>query len=198
MLIVGTRLLNTPVMSLQTGGRLGSTQKPIIDPTNLKIMAFEVEGPLLSERPALLRVADIREMGRVGMIIDSNDEIIGVHDVIKIEELFNLGFPLIGMSVIDDQKHRLGKVEDYTVDTDSFVIQQLTIKRGFFKGLNDTGLLISRAQIIEINDNEIIVRSPTQKSVEPVMQASRGEFVNPFRGALQSPKPETRSESDLS
>jgi len=193
MLILGTRLLNTPVMSLQTGGKLGHTQKPIIDPSNLKIVAFEVDGPLLSERPALLRIADIREMGRVGMIINSNDEIIGVHDVIKIEKLYELGFPLLNMPVIDDTKHRLGKVEDYTVDTDSFVIQQLTVKRGFLKGLTDTGLLISRTQIIEINDNEIIVKSPTNKNVGPVMQASRTEFINPFRTNKPVTGPETRS-----
>lgn len=196
MLILGTRLLNTPVMSLQTGGKLASTQKPVIDPSNLKIIAFEVDGPLLSERPALLRTADIREMGRVGMIINSNDEIIGVHDVIKIEQLYELGFPLIGMSVIDDRKHRLGKVEDYTVETDSFIVQQINVKRGFFKGLTDTGVLIGRSQIVEINDTAIIVRSLAQKSVEPVMQASRSEFINPFRNVSQSPNPETRSQSD--
>jgi uncharacterized protein YrrD len=190
MLIVGTRLLNTPVMSLQTGGQLASTKKPIIDPANLKIVAFEVEGQLLSERPALLSIADIREIGRVGMIINSNDEFIGVHDVIKIEKLYELGFPLIGMAVTDDRKQRLGKVEDYTVDTDSFVIQQITVKRGFFKGLTDTGLLISRAQIIEINDDEIIVKSATQKSVTPVMQATRGAYVNPFRSGARSASPE--------
>jgi len=196
MLILGTRLLNTPVMSLQTGGRLASTQKPIINPSNLKIVAFEVEGQLLSERPALLRVDDIREMGRVGMIVNSNDEFIGVHDVIKIEKLYELGFPLVGMVVIDDTRKRLGKVEDYTVDTDSFVIQQLNIHRGFFKGLTDTGLLISRHQIIEINDNEIIVKSGAQKGISPVMQASRTEFINPFRNGVGAPKPETRSQSD--
>lgn len=193
MLIVGTRLLNTPVMSLQTGGNLASTQKAIIDPSNLKIVAFEVEGQLLSERPALLRVEDIREIGRVGMIVNSNDEFIGVSDVIKIEKLYNLGFPLVNMPVFDDQKHRLGKVEDYTVDTDSYVIQQLTVKRGFFKAFTDTGLLVSRAQIVEINDNGIIVKSPTIKSVEPVMQAARREYANPFRGANAAPKPETQS-----
>lgn len=196
MLILGTRLLNTPVMSLQTGGRLANTEKPIINPSNLKIVAFVVEGQLLSERPALLRVDDIREMGRVGMIVNSNDEFIGVHDVIKIEKLYELNFPLVGMSVIDDTKHRLGKVEDYTVDTDSFVIQQLTVQRGFFKGLTDTGLLISRAQIIEINDDEIVVKSTALKSIAPVMQASRTEFINPFRSGARSTNPETQSQSD--
>jgi uncharacterized protein YrrD len=191
MLIVGSRLLNTPVMSLQTGGKLASTQKPIIDPSNLKIIAFEVEGQLLSERPSLLRVADIREMGRVGMIVNSNDEFIGVHDVIKIEKLYDLGFPLTGMVVMDDKRHRLGKVEDYTVDTNSYVIQQLTVQRGFFKGLTDTGLLIGRNQIVEINDNEIIVKSADIKSVAPMMQAQRTEFINPFRTGPRTAKPET-------
>jgi uncharacterized protein YrrD len=186
MLIVGTRLLNTPVMSLQTGGTLAHTQKPLIDPSNLKIIAFEVDGQLLSERPALLRIADIREMGQIGMIVNSNDEFIGVHDVIKIEQLYELGFELIGMPVVDTDKHRLGKVEDYTIDTGSFVIQQLTVKRGFFKGLTDTGLLVGRSQIVEINNDEIIVRSTARKITEPVMQASRTEFVNPFKSGAKS------------
>jgi uncharacterized protein YrrD len=186
MLTIGTRLLDTPVMSLQTGGRLATTEKPIIDPANLKIVAFEVNGQLLSERPALLRVDDIREFGQIGMIVNSNDEFIGVHDVIKIEQLYSLGFNLIGMTVKDELNHRLGKVENYTVETDSYVVQQLTVKRGFFKGLTDTGVLISRTQILEINDSEIVVRSTAQKIAQPVMQASRTEFVNPFKAGPKS------------
>jgi len=186
MLTIGTRLLDTPVMSLQTGGRLATTEKPIIDPANLKIVAFEVNGQLLSERPALLRVDDIREFGQIGMIVNSNDEFIGVHDVIKINQLYSLGFDLIGMVVKDELNHRLGKVENYTVETDSFVIQQLTVKRGFFKGLTDTGVLISRTQILEINDSEIVVRSTAQKIAQPIMQASRTEFVNPFKAGPKS------------
>jgi uncharacterized protein YrrD len=186
MLTIGTRLLDTPVMSLQTGGRLATTEKPIIDPANLKIVAFEVNGQLLSERPALLRVDDIREFGQIGMIVNSNDEFIGVHDVIKIEQLYSLGFNLIGMTVKDELNHRLGKVENYTVETDSYVIQQLTVKRGFLKGLTDTGVLISRTQILEINDSEIVVRSTAQKIAQPIMQASRTEFVNPFKAGPKS------------
>ncbi len=189
MLILGTRLHNTPVMSLQTGGQLARTEKPIIDPGTLKIIAYEIDGPLLSSRPALLRTADIREFSRIGMIIDSNDEIIGLDDVIQIEKLYNLGFPLVGMTVVDDQKHRLGKVEDYTIDTASFIIQQLTVKRGFFKGLTDTGLLINRTQILEINDDMIVVKSASKRSAEPIIRATRTEFINPFR----STQPETKS-----
>ena len=193
MLLLGSRLAHTPIMSLQTGGRLAHTEKAIIDPANLKILAYEVVGPLLTETPAFIRTADIREYGRLGMIIDSTDELIGLSDVIHIKKIHDLNFSLIGMQVIDDHKHKLGKVDDYTLDTDSYVIQQLNVRRGFLKSLNDTGLLINRSQIVEINNSTIVVKSPTKKSAEPVMQAMRGEFVNPFRAPQSAPGPEASS-----
>ena len=189
MLILGSRLNETPVMSLQTGGRLGQITKPIIDPGTLAIAAYQVEGPLLTEQPSFLRTADIREYGRLGMIIDSTDELLGLKDVLQIEKLYELGFPLVGMQVIDEHKHRLGKVNDYTLETGGFIIQQLNVTRGFFKGFNDTGLLIHRSQITEINDKAIVVKSLANKSVQPIMEAMRGEFVNPFRKPAQSAQP---------
>ena len=176
-------------MSLQTGTRLAQTGTPLINPANLKIIAFELEGPLLAENPSFLRTADIREMGSIGMIIDDSDELIGLDDVIKIRELHELNFSLIGMNVIDEHKRKLGKVDGYTVETSSFVIQQLNVRRGLLRGLTDTGLLIHRSQITEINDNAIIVKTTAKKiSPEPIMQATRHDYINPFRNPLPQPE----------
>jgi len=184
MLVLGSRLNETPVMSLQTGTRLAVTGTPLIDPSNLKIMAFELDGPLLTETPSFLRVADIREVSGIGMIIDSSDELLGLDDVIKIKQLHELGFQLIGMNVIDEHNRKLGKVDNYTLETGSFVIQQLNVRHGIFRGLTDTGLLIHRTQITEINDKAIVVKSTAKKlPASPVMEATRHEYVNPFRHA---------------
>jgi len=184
MLVLGSRLNETPVMSLQTGTRLAVTGTPLIDPANLKIVAFELEGPLLTETPSFLRVADIREMSSIGMIIDSSDELLGLDDVIKIKQLHELGFQLIGMNVIDEHNRKLGKVDNYTLETGSYVIQQLNVRHGIFRGLADTGLLIHRSQITEINDKAIVVKSTAKKlTASPVMEATRHEYVNPFRRA---------------
>jgi len=189
MLVLGTRLKDTPVMSLQTGTRLATIGTPLISPANLKILAFELEGPLLTEKPSFLRVADIRELSGVGMIIDSTDEILGLDDVIKIKELYELGFSLIGMNVIDEHKRKLGKVDNYTVETGSFIIEQLNVKHGILRGLTDTGSLIHRTQITEINDNAIIVKSTAKKiKTEPIMEAVRHEYVNPFRRPASQPE----------
>ncbi len=176
-------------MSLQTGAKLASTKVPIIDPENLKILAYEVEGPLLAERPSLLRIADIRELSDIGMIIDSSDEFIGTNDVVSIEKVHKLNFKLIGLLVIDELKHRLGKVSDYTLETNGFVIQQLKVSRGPFKSLSETELLVHRSQIIEINDESIIVRSATKK-LEPITNSGDLSYLNPFRS---SPQPENNN-----
>lgn len=180
MLLLGSRLIGTPVMSLQTGTRLAETKAALIDPANLKIIAYELDGPMLVERPSYIRIADVRELSGIGMIVDSSDEFIGEDDVIAIKKLNDLGFLLNGMTVVDEMKHKLGKVEDYSIDTDSFIVQQLTVKRGVIKSLTDTALLVHRSQIIEINDKHIIVRT-TAKKLEPISQSSKLSYINPFR-----------------
>jgi uncharacterized protein YrrD len=174
-------------MGLQTGTKLAQTAAPLIDPATLKVVAYTVEGPLLAEHPSLIRVADVRELSDIGMIIDSNDEFIGLSDVIKIKELYDLGFALIGMTVIDEAKRKLGKVDNYSLDSNSFVIQQLSVQRGILRSFTSTGLLIHRSQIVEINNSHIVVRT-TAKRLEPITQSEHRTFVNPFRSG--SPQPE--------
>lgn len=166
-------------MSLQTGTKLAQTSLALIDPENLKVIAYEVEGSMLAEKPSFIRIADVRELSSVGMIIDSSDEFIGVEDVIRIKELYRLGFKLIDMGVTEETGHKLGKVEDYVLDNASFVIKQLSVKRGIMKSLGETSLLIDRSQIVEINDKNIIVKSGRKD--EPITEAEKQEFVNPFR-----------------
>lgn len=167
-------------MGLQTGTQLAVAKNAIIDPSNLKIIAYEVEGPLLAERPSFIRIADVRELSDVGMIIDGHDEFIGVKDVIVIEKIYELGFKLIGLSVIDESKRKLGKINDYSIDTSSFVIQQINVGRGLLKSLAETELIIHRSQIVEINNEAIIVRSAAKK-LEPIAKSGPLTYMNPFR-----------------
>lgn len=180
MILIGSKLLHTPIMSLQTGGELARTEKPIIDPANLKIVAYEVKGSLLTENPSLLTVADIREMSDIGMIIDSSDDFVTPGDVIKIKQIYELSFPLVGLTVKDEKRHKLGKVTDYTLDVSSFIVQQLIVKRPLLYSINDTELVIHRSQIIEINNDAIIVHSEA-KVPEPERREVPGSYINPFR-----------------
>jgi len=146
----------------------------------LKIIAYEVDGPLLSEHPSLILVADVRELSNIGMIIDSNDEFVGLDDVIKVKSICDLNFNLIGLNVIDEKKHKLGKIYDYSLDVGSFVIQQLNVKRSGIKSFGETEVLVHRTQIIEINNQSVIVKSTAQK-IEMKVDRSQLSYINPFR-----------------
>lgn len=189
MMLLGSTLLNTAVMSIQTGGELARTIAPIIDSANLKVLAYELEGPLLeSNATTLIRLADVRELSDIGLIVDSSDEFVRPEDVIALNEVYSRHFRLIGMNVTDERRQKLGKVVDFTVETGSYFIQQLTVRRPLLKSLNDTELLVHRSQIIEINDSAIVVHSEA-KVPEPELHEVIGSYVNPFR------KPESTIES---
>lgn len=178
-------------MSLQVGVKVAETVEPVIDPRNLMVIAYEVDGPLLENRPQFIRIADIRELSDIGMIIDSSDELVGEDDVIKLKEVRDMNFQLIGIKVIDDRGKKLGKVEDYTIDTDSFVIQQLSVRGGMMSSLSSTGHVIHRSQIVEISDTKITVKSAEKKltSLNTTGEIHR-TYTNPFRKPAE-PQPET-------
>ena len=190
MLLPSTRFIDTPVMSLQTGSELGRTVRPIINPRELSIVAFELHGINLDYDPSLLRINDIREIGPMGMIIDSSDELISVSDVIKIKEVYELNFELVGLKVIDDKKRNVGKVTGFTLDASSFFIQQLQVKRPLLKSFGDTEFLIHRSQVVKITDDYLLVKSPDIRHKEAVAEPTGQMFENPFRKPAQ-PAPET-------
>lgn len=167
-------------MGLQTGSELARTQRMVIDPADLRILAFIVHGPLVAPPSTMLRLADIREMSDVGIIVDSADEFVAPDDIISISEIYHLNFTLHGMPVLDEKRHKLGKIIGFTIDTNDFTIQQLDVKRPLLKSFTDTELLIHRSQITEINDRAIIVHS-TADVPEPTTESIRQSYINPFR-----------------
>ncbi len=187
MLVSGSELIDSPVMGLQTGKELARTSQTVINPHNLTVIAYEVIGAHLDHSPSYIRTADIRELGSLGMIIDSSDEFIEPEDIITEKNIYDLDFVLEGKHVVDDHKVKVGKVIGYIVEVDSFAIEQLVVKRPLLKSFTDDELLIHRGQIIEVTDSLIIIKSGKVKK-EAKATSSR-HYVNPFRQT--SPQPET-------
>ena len=184
MLILASKLLNTPIMGLQTGSQLALTGDAIINPANLQILAYKLKASSFSDEEMLIRIADIRELSRIGFIVDSAEDFILPTDVIKIKEILELNFNILNLKVEDKKGSKVGKIIDYTLSLADFSVQQLIVKRPILKSLNDPTLTIHRSQIVEINDNKIVIQSE-EESV-PQKSAEKTEnfvpnYVNPFR-----------------
>ena len=182
MLVYNSKLIGTPILSVQASGPIGSVGEPIIDPNSLKILAFRITGPLVSGPENLLDINSIREYSNLGMVIDDIEELVARDDVIKIADVLKLNFNPLTLKVETKKGSKLGKVQDFTVTSEDFILQQIIVKRPAIKALIDPELTISRNEIVEVTDYKIIV-----KDEEKVLK-SRAEkedfvpnFVNPFR-----------------
>lgn len=192
MLIFGSDLKGKAVLSLHTSTPIATIDNPVINPYNLKIMAFKLTGPRLDEPDnSYLLVQDIREVSPIGFIVNSSDEIVAPNDIIKLKETIELEFSLLDNKVVSKKGSKLGKVINYTLDMATMTVEQLLVERPFFKAFVDPELMIHRSKIIEITNEQIVIKDETEKpkikqtvkeKIEPV-----GEFVNPFR---KDPKPE--------
>lgn len=181
MLTFGERLQNVPVLSLQTGAELARTDAPVIDPANLKIIAYYVIGAKLDFSPALLFTVDIREVADIGFIVNSSDDFIAPGDVVSQQDVIGLNFTPIGLKVVDTNGRKLGKVTRYSVDQDSFIIQQLHVTPPLTRIFSQGDFLVHRNQITAISDKVITVRTPTVKAAPASPAPVTKQFTNPFR-----------------
>lgn len=193
MLVFGSALTATPILSVQTGRAVARVSRPLIDPRDLTITAYWCEETIGKNKSKLLLVTDIREHGSIGFIIDSADELVDPKDVVVIEKLIKINFKLIGLDVITEDGHKIGKVEDYSLDTKNFVIEQVKVKKPLMKSFSETSFLINRNQIIEVTDYKLIVKSSREKQ-ESSPKLKQKAFINPF--ATSGPQTETSEFSE--
>lgn len=191
MLVAASRLIGTPILSMQASGQIATLGNPIVDPDTLKIIAFYLTGPLMAKATAnIMDVSSIREYSRYGMVIDTVDELVEPDDVIKISKVLELNFELNGLKVETKKKSNLGKVIDYTVSSDNFSVQQIIVKRPLIKGFIDPELTIPRKEIVEVTDYKIIVKDEEKVIKEKAEKEDFiPNFVNPFRKSEQDLSP---------
>lgn len=182
MLIYNSKLIGTPILSVQAGGAIANLAAPVVNPDNLKILAFKLSGPNINVDNSILDVKSIREYSHLGMVIDDNDELVGPEDIVKIKQVLDLNFDLIGLKVETKKGSKLGKIIDFSLTSEDFTIQQIIVKRPTIKSFIDPELTIHRREIVEITDYKVIV-----KDEEKVIKARSAKedfvpnFVNPFR-----------------
>ena len=182
MLVYSSRLTGTPVLSVQASSQIATITSPIIDPDSFKIIAFYIDGPATNNGTNVLDISSIREYSNLGIVIDDADELVTADDVIKIQDAINLHFNPIGLKVESKKGSRLGKVIDFTVTSEDFVIQQIIVKRPTIKSFIDSELTIHRREIVEITDTKIVVKDEEKVIRERAAKEDFvPNFVNPFR-----------------
>lgn len=176
------RFIDTPIISLQVEAEIARTTEPIVDPRQLVVVGFFVTTQKHEPRQ-VIHTADIREVSHIGLIVNSFEAIMPLDDLVRLQKILDFEFELLNTPVFDEDGNKYGRVCDYSVDPDSFYVQQLFTQRSFIKSLTSLSQIIHRSQIVSITNEKIIIKSPTV-DVEDGVPAKRS-LVNPFRPAPQ-------------
>jgi sporulation protein YlmC with PRC-barrel domain len=101
---------------------------------------------------------------------------------VRFDEVMDLNFAVVGLTVKTKNGTKLGKIIDYTFDPETMLIMQFIVKRPMIKSFLDPELTINRSQIKEVNDYEIIVKDEEEKiKAKAKKQDFVPNFINPFR-----------------
>lgn len=164
MLQLSGTLLNKPVLSLRTGATIATVTSAVINPDNLKIEALYCSDRFSSDVLVLL-YQDIREYTPTkGYAVNDHDVLSAPGDLVRLKDVIDLHYQLIGKQVVTTSKEKIGKISDYAVEIETMYVQKLYVGQSIIKSFTGGSLSIDRGQIHEVTDTKVIIHDLLKRS----------------------------------
>jgi sporulation protein YlmC with PRC-barrel domain len=170
MLQLSKSLYNQPVMSLRTGGQVAIATAPIINPNNLRIEGWYCQDNF-SKNTLILLSQDVRDVIRQGLVVNDHDNLCPPDELVRLKEVLDLRFELLGKPAYSNSKQKLGKVGDYAVEIETLYIQKIYLSQSLMKSFSGGTLSVDRDQIIEITDRKVVIQDPLKPTKAEVATA---------------------------
>jgi len=161
MLQLSASLINQPVMSLRTGAPIATTTAAIINPNNLKIEGFYCQEKASKDQLVVL-YQDIRDVIAQGIVVNDHEALTRPDELVRLKDIMELNFELLGKPVVTASKEKIGKVNDYATETTTMYVQKLYVGQPLLKSLAGGSLSVERTNIIEITNRKIVIQDPLQ------------------------------------
>lgn len=172
MLQLSATLINRPILSLRTGGTVGQTLQPIINPNNLKIEGFYCQDKF-NKGTSVLLAQEIRDLIAQGIVVNDHDAMSDPEELVRLKDVLDLKFEILGKPVVTVSKERVGKVNDFAADGNTLYIQKIYVGQPILKSLSGGQLSVDRSQIVEITNRKIVIQDllkPAKGSVATAPQ----------------------------
>lgn len=167
MLQLSKALMSKPVLSLRTGSPVAQVTGAIFNPNNLKIEGFYCQDRY-NKKELVLLYQDIRDVLGKGFVINDHDVLVEVEDLIRLKEVININYQLIGKQVVTVDKKKVGKVSDFATEVETMMVQKIYVAQSIIKSFTGGSLSIDRSQIVELTPKRIIINSLTKSSRVPI------------------------------
>jgi sporulation protein YlmC with PRC-barrel domain len=166
MLQLSSRLLDKAVLSLRTGTQIATITGPIINPNNLKIEGFYCEDRF-DHKQLVLLYQDIRDMLPQGYVVNDHDVLAEPDELVRLKNVMDIDFELLGKPVVTLSKEKVGKVTDYATETETMFVQKIYVAQSILKSFTGGSLSIDRTQINEITPKKIVINELVKNAPAP-------------------------------
>lgn len=163
MLQLSANLINKDVLSLRTGSPIATVISPIFNPNNLKIEGFYCQDRF-DKRELILLYQDIRDNMAKGYVVDDHDVLVEPDELVRLKDVIELNYELIGKQVETISKQKVGKVGDYATEIETMFVQKIYVSQSILKSFTGGSLSIDRSQINEITPKRVIVNELLKKA----------------------------------
>jgi sporulation protein YlmC with PRC-barrel domain len=158
MYALASKLIGLPILSLQNAEAITQVKGLVMEIKSLEVIALTCEPrPQLAKQPVLL-MRDVRQVAIDCLLVNAAEDLVEAEDIVRLAPLLERDFQPQGLRVVTDMKRRVGRVEDYTINLQTYHLQKLYVRRSVLHSWMGASLIIDRAQIIEVSEREIIVR----------------------------------------
>ncbi len=161
MYILASSLKNLPIISLLNGQIVSAVAEPIINPDALELVAVYCQNGFWRKRSSVIMARDIREVAKEGLVIDSLEDIEDASEIVRLKAVIEQHYSPDGAEVVTQSGDKLGKVEDYAIETTGYRIHKLYLKQSLLKNLLLNNLVIDRSQIVDVTPKTIVVKDAT-------------------------------------
>lgn len=105
------------ILSVNDGAKIGSIDEVLIDPDSLRIAALVVkQGGMFDRETKLVPAKDVKKWGRDAVLVDSRDVFRSEADVPNRERWLSASDKLKGLSIVNTEGNRLGRLDEILVD----------------------------------------------------------------------------------
>ncbi len=176
MLLLASQIDGAPILSIRNGHTVAMAGSMLIDADQFKVAALFCKSGGWRGDSHVLLLRDIREYSRAGVIIDSLEDIEDIAEIVRLGGLVERNYQLLDKLVVAEGGTKLGKVEDYSIDTLSNDIQKLYIKTSLLRNLMVNNVVIDRSMIVAFDDKQVVVSdasltTPAKVDAAPLPQA---------------------------
>ena len=173
MLIELSKLQGMAVGAMNERAKIGVVRKIIISPDEGRILGFTVKIGAILPKIKVVSFYDVIDIDANGVVIRASENLINIKDVVRIAELVEKRFSLIGLPVETKTKKSLGRVSDALVESQSGDILRLYVSSMFNR------LVFEKSQIEKITLAKVIVKEERESKARRKVSLATEKATEP-------------------